>query len=148
MEDILKYRKREKLYQFLIEDFGMIKVNEGLDSKNFGNFYITLSSKDFLLDYINDRSFLDIHIRSKMDPSNLIRLSVLKNYLYNPSNLNNNDGIDNKSRIDRLNNFLRTDFDKISKLVNEDNYFETKAEIDRLLKEQFFKKRPPAGAVL
>ena len=34
--------------QFLIDDFGFVKTDEGYDSKNFGNFYISLSSKDFL----------------------------------------------------------------------------------------------------
>jgi len=145
MESILKYRKRDELYRFLIEDFGMIKIAEEFDSKNFGNFYITLSSKDFLLDYINDRSFLDVFIRSKKDSNGLICLSFLKNYLYNSSNINNNnEGSDNKSRIEGLNNFLKTDFDTISKLVSEDNFLDTKTNIDKLLKEQFMKKFPNA----
>ena len=142
MEDILKYRNSNKLYQFLIDEFDMKKIDERYDSKNFGNFCITLSSKEFLLSYTNDRSFLDIYISSKIDSSNAYPLSFLKNYLYNPTNLNNNDSSDNKSRIENLNDFLRKDFCKISELVNEDNYFETKREIDRLLKEQFFKIIP------
>jgi len=144
MEDILKYRKRDKLYQFLIDDFGMIKVSERFDSKSFGNFHITLSSNDFLLDYVNDRSFLDIHVRSKLNPSLLIRLSFLRNFIYNPLNLSNDEGPDNKSRIERLNDFLKTDFEKISKLVNEDNFLETMTSINKLLKEQFIKKFPNA----
>lgn len=145
MENVLKYRKRDKLYQFLINDFGMKKIAEGFDSKNFGNFYITLSLKDLFIDYINDRSFLDIHIRSKKNPNEFIRLAFLNNYLYNPSNLNNDDeGPDNSSRIERLNNFLKNDFDKICYLTNEDNFLDTKSKIDKLLKEQFIKRFPNA----
>jgi len=143
MDKLLNYRKRDKLYQFLIDDFGFVKIAEGYDSKNFGNFYISLSSKDFLLDYINDRSFLDINIKSKLHPEESISLTLLKNYLYNPMKLNNNDeGPDNKTRIERLNNFLKTDYDKICELVNKNNYLETKAKIDKFLKEQFLKKFP------
>ena len=40
MDKLLNYRKRDKLYQFLIDDFGFVKTDEGYDSKNFGNFYI------------------------------------------------------------------------------------------------------------
>lgn len=144
MKDILNYKKRDKLYQFLIDDFNMIKITERYNSKNFGNYIITLSSKDFLLSYINDRSFLDIHIESKFEPNNGFPLSFLKNYIYNPTNINDDDGSDNVSRIENLNNFLKNDFDKISKLVNEDNYFETKKRIEKLLKEQFIKKFPDA----
>ena len=130
MDKLLNYRKRDKLYQFLIDDFGFVKTDEGYDSKNFGNFYISLSSKDFLLDYINDRSFLDIRVRSKLDPKESISLTFLKSFLYNPAKLNNSDeGLDNKTRIERLNNFLKTDYEKICKLVNENNYLETKTTI-------------------
>ena len=143
MDKLLNYRKRDKLYQFLINDFGFVKIDEGYDSKSFGNFYISLSSKDFLIDYINDRSFLDINIRSKLHPEGSISLTLLKNYLHNPAKLNNSDeGPDNKTRIERLNNFLKTDYEKICELVNENNYLETKTKIDELLKEQFLKRFP------
>ena len=143
MDKLLNYRKRNKLYQFLIDDFGFVKTDERYDSKSFGNFYISLSSKDFLLDYVNDRSFLDIYIKSKLHPEESISLTFLKNYLYNPAKLNNSDeGPDNKTRIEGLNNFLKTDYEKICELVNENNYLETKTKIDELLKEQCLKFFP------
>lgn len=143
MDKLLNYRKRDQLYQFLIDDFGFVKTDEGYDSKSFGNFYISLSSKDFSLVYFNDRSFLDIRIKSKLHPEESISLTFLKNYLYNPAKLNNSDeGPDNKTRIERLNNFLKTDYEKICELVNENNYLETKTKIDELLKEQFLKMFP------
>lgn len=38
MDNILNYDSRDKLYQFLIDDFGMIKSKEYYDEKHFGNF--------------------------------------------------------------------------------------------------------------
>jgi len=142
MDETLNYTNRDKLYQFLIDEFGFIKIEEKYDPKNFGNFYITLTSKDFLLDYINDRSFLDIYIRSKSHPEESIPLSFVKNYLYQPANLNSFEESGNKTRIERLNNFIMNDYGKICELVNVTNYYDTKTKIDQLLKEQFQNKFP------
>jgi hypothetical protein len=123
MEDILKYENRDQLYQFLIEDFGLVKVEEHYDGKAFGNFYIILSSEDFLLSYVNDRSFLDIEIASKLEPTNAIALSFVKNFLYHPNDINPEESeINNVKRIEYLNNFLKKDISKIRFLFNLDNY--------------------------
>jgi len=137
MEPILKYKNRDKLYQFLIDNFGLIKVKEHYDKKFFGNFYILLSSTDFLLSYINDRGFIDIHISSKLDTNNFFSLSFIQNFIYDPNHINSNKFSNNEHRIDSLNKFLQKDFYKISELFNEENYFQTKKKIDSLLESQF-----------
>lgn len=143
MEDILKFENRERLYKFLIDDFGFIKMKEKYDAESFGNFYIILSAKDFLLSYVNDRDFLDIDIASKLEPSNGYALSFVRDLIYNPDKMNANGRVlDNATRIKELNNFLRKDFDRISELFSKRNYPSTKQKIDELLKQQFKRRFP------
>jgi hypothetical protein len=143
MKDILNYENREELFKFLIDDFGLIKLEERYDPKNFGNFLIELSAKDFVLIYINDRSFLTIDIASKLDPDSSYALSFVKDFIYNPDNINSDDKIiDNQKRIEELNNFLKKDFDKICNLFNSTNYYNTKKQIDALLMQQFKRRNP------
>jgi len=142
MEDILKYENRHQLYSFLIEDFGLTKIDDHYDPKAFGNFCVTLAAKDFLLSYINDRSFLTIDIASKLEPKQGFSLSFVRDYLYNPENINSNEKADNTTRINQLNDFLKKDFFQISQLFNSQNYYSTKKQINKLLMKQFIKRNP------
>ena len=143
MNDILKYENRDQLYKFLIDDFGLKKVDEQYDPNAFGNFYITLSAKDFLLSYVNDRSFMTINISSKLEPKQGLDLSFVRDLIYNPDNINNEEeNMNNTERIEGLNNFLKKDFSKISILFKHNNYYNTRKQIDELLKEQFKSKNP------
>jgi hypothetical protein len=138
MEEVLKFENREQLYSFLIDDFGLIKVKEKYDPEAFGNFFIILSANDFLLKYINDRSFLTIEIASQVEPSQWYSLSFIRDYIYNPENMNADDGeSDNATRVKDLNDFLRKDFGLISDLFNKDNYKDTQQKLNKLLKQQF-----------
>jgi hypothetical protein len=142
-EDILKYENRDKLYKFLIEDFGFVKLEERYDPKAFGNYYIILSSNDFLLRYIKDRSFLTVEIASHSEPSNWYDLSFIKNFIYNPDNINpDKQSIYSSKRLEDLNNFLKNDFELISDLFNIANYKNTQERIDELLKRQFNQRFP------
>ena len=147
MGDILEFENRDQLYASLIDDLGLVKVEEKYDSKYFGNFFITLSSKEFLLRYINDRSILDIEISGNSEPPYWYPLSFIKNFIYSRDNIKGDDtGLDNATRIKELNDFLRKDFDLISDLFNVDNYKDTRQKLDELLKEQFdrwFKQKYP-----
>lgn len=140
----LKRKKINNLYQFLIDDYGMTKIFEKYNSKIFGNFHVRLSSNDFFLNYIMDRGFFDILIESNLDYGEMLPLSFIENYIYNPQHININATLDNFKRIEMLNNFIKKDFDKISILFNNDNYLKTKQIIDSLLKEQFLNKFPTA----
>ncbi len=134
MEEILDYENRERMYKFLIDDFGLEKIEEKYDAECFGNFYIILSAPDFLLSYVNDRSFLDVDIASKLEPENGFALSFVRDLIYKPNKINSDDGeIDNKKRIEELNDFLKKDYTKISELFNPNNYYSTKRQIDELL---------------
>ena len=142
MEDILNYNKREQLYKWLIDDFGLTKVEERYNDKAFGNFFITLSASDFLAKYVNDRSYLTIIIASHTEPSKWYDLSFIKDYIYNPDNINSEDQPDNNIRIEELNSFLKKDFYLISDLFNKENYADTRRKIDKLLKDKFIKDHP------
>jgi len=145
MEEIFPYEDREQLYKFLIEDFGFTKLEESYSPEAFGNYYIILYSNVFLLRYIKDRSFLTIEIASHLDPSNWYDLSFIKNFIYNPDNINpDNQSIFTKNRIEDLNNFLKKDFELISDLFDRENFKDTKKKIDELLRKQFNQRFPGA----
>jgi len=140
IEDILKYENRDQLYKYLIDDFGLFKIEEKYDSEYFG--YITLSAEEFLLCYVNDRSFMDILISSKVEPSKWFALSFVKDLIDN--NMINADEkeMDNYTRIEELNKFLKNKFNLINELFNKKNYPITKMKIDEGLKQQFNLKFP------
>ncbi|MBP9718097.1 hypothetical protein KBD59_02255 [Candidatus Gracilibacteria bacterium] len=143
MEDTLTYENRERLYKYLIDDFGFSKVDEGYDSEHFGNYSITLSGEDFLLCYVNDRSFLTINIASKLEPNEFLAVSFIRDFIHNPDRINSDEqDMDNYKRIERLNNFIKRDFEKISELYKPNNYYNTKKQINDLLKLQFEKRFP------
>jgi hypothetical protein len=131
-----------ELYQFLINDFGFVKFEEQYDPNAFGNFFITLSSKEFLVRYVNDRSFMTIKIASYSELSRWYDLSFVRDFIYNPGNINSNEHLDNTTRIEELNNFLKTNFDLISDLFGKDNYSNTCQKIDELLRRQFNQRFP------
>lgn len=135
-QDILKFENRNQLFEFLINDFNLHLIEEKYDSVYFGNFYVVLSANEFLLRYINDRSFLNIEISSITEPANWYALSFIRD-LINGRAINFNEIIlDNYSRIEGLNNFLKNDFDKIEKLFNN-NYSSTKKLLDDELRKRF-----------
>jgi hypothetical protein len=104
---------------------------------------VTLSAGHFLLSYVNDRSYLDIKIRSSTDPSNSLSLSFVRDLIYNRDNINSAEGdMGNSMRIEDWNNFLKNDFEKISTLFNPENYLNTQQQIDYGLKETFKKRFP------
>jgi len=142
MKNPLKYENREELYGFLINDFGLIKIDEKYDASNFGNFYITLVADDFWISYVNDRSFLDVNITIKMEANHSYTLSFVRDFIYNPEKINEEDKKRNAKRIKDLNEFFKNDFDKISELFNPINYMDIKRKIDKLLKDKFRKRFP------
>lgn len=147
MEEIIKYENRESLYSFLLDDFGLKKIEEKYYPENFGNFHIVLTATDFLLRYFNDRSILSVEIASKYENGDdkWYALSFIKDLIYDPENINANKAeTDNSKRIGRLNNFLRQDFDKISELFSKQNYPNTRKRLDAELKKQFYLKFPSA----
>jgi len=140
MEDILNFENREQLYKTLVDKFGLIKVEEKYDPEAFGNFFITLSAKEFLLRYVNDRSVLTIEISHLTEPLQWYDLSFVRDFIYNPDNVTADDSVlDNDYRIKELNNFIRKEFDLISDLFNEDNYQNTQQRLDELLKNKYYR---------
>ena len=143
MEDILRYENREQLYKVLINKLGLNIVEEKYDSQSFGNFFITLSAREFFLRYVNDRSQLSIVIAGRSDPSKWYDLSFVREYIYDPENINKDDSAKgNATRIKELNEFLLESFDLVSDLFNADNYADTRRKIDELLKRQFNRRFP------
>jgi hypothetical protein len=144
LEEILEYKNRDNLYQFLIDDFGFVKTFEKYDAVNFGNWGVVLSGKNFHLYYVNDRSFLNIQIISSSDNSKkTLALSFVQDLIYNPDNINSDEGaIGNDKRIEELNNFLKKDFEKINDLFSSENYLRAKQKIESGCKITFMKRFP------
>jgi hypothetical protein len=143
MENILKYENKSQLYEFLVKDFGFVKIEERYDPDAFGNFFIILSSKFFSLRYINDRSYLTIEVASNSDRTKWLDLSFVRNFIYQPKNINPDENLkDNYERISELNNFIKNDFDLICDLYSVNNYLSTRQQIDNLLRQQFNQRFP------
>lgn len=123
------------MYQFLIDDFGMSLVFDK-KSKYFNNFQIQLSSGDFILNYVMDRSFLNIYIESECEDGYSLPLSFIRDYIYNPDHIGFFNAPDNDSVIKHLNEFIHKDFDKIMDLYGRDKYKTTYNAIEQLLLEQ------------
>jgi hypothetical protein len=142
MEAIVKYENSEQLYKFLIDNFGLIKIKDKYDPKNFGNFIIELSAINFFIRYVNDRSVLVVEVASKKDPNNWFDLSFIRDF-YHPDKLNRDESeLDNPTRIRMLNDFLQKNFDQINEWFEERNYFTNKVKLEQLLKEQFKRRFP------
>ena len=142
MNESITYENISQFYQFLIDDFGFEKVGEKYYPKAFGNFYVALSSAEFLLQYTCDRSYVTIQISAHIYPLDWYDLSFVKNYIYQPENINSADDGDNIKRIEQLNNFIISDFDLIKDLFNKENYSNTKKKIDDELKIEFLRRFP------
>jgi hypothetical protein len=143
MENILKYENKSQLYEFLVKDFGFVKIEERYDPDAFGNFFIILSSKFFSLRSINDRSYLTIEVASNSDRTKWLDLSFVRNFIYQPKNINPDENLkDNYERISELNNFIKNDFDLICDLYSVNNYLSTRQQIDNLLRQQFNQRFP------
>jgi hypothetical protein len=142
-EDILNYDNRDKFFHFLIEDFNFVKLEEKYYPETFGDFYIVLSGREFLLRYSKSKSFLSIEIASYLNPSKWTDLTFVKNFIYNPSCVNPDEqSISTNERIEGLNNFLRNDFNLITDLFSRKKYKNTQEKIDKLL-QQLFEQRFP-----
>ena len=85
---------------------------------------------------------MTINIASCSEPSKWYDLSFVRDFIYDPKNINSNDHLDNITRIEELNNFLKNNFDLISDLFDKDNYSNTRQKIDELLKLQFDRRFP------
>ncbi|MFM2293028.1 MAG: hypothetical protein RIS29_2841 [Bacteroidota bacterium] len=129
------FNRRRKKYQFLIDDFGMSLVFDK-KSKYFDNYQIQLRSGDFILNYIMDRSFLNIYIESEYEDGYSLPLSFIRDYIYNPDHIGFFNFPDNASNVNHLNDFIRKDFNKIVDLYSRDKYKITYNMIEQLLAEQ------------
>ena len=79
-----------------------------------------------------------IEIASHSDQSQWYNLAFIKDLLYNPDKINENENsAENHAQIEALNNFLKTDFDRICDLYSDRIYPIMKERLDELLKEQF-----------
>ena len=137
MKDFLNYELRDQLYGYLKGELGLTEIDERYDSDAFGNFYIILASRKVLLRYINDRSYLTIEIAGQIEPAKWYNLSFVRDFIYDPANINSEDHLDNETRIMKLNSFLEENWDRINDLYSDDNYLTTMSKIDTLLEKKF-----------
>src|SRR5688572_11343739 len=101
MVDRINYESREKLYSFLIEDYGFEVIKDTYDPKSFGNFSVVLSHKNnqrkglslvksffqpsvnFQLKYYSDRSEVSVEIACNDDSRKWYSLYFVQELLYN-----------------------------------------------------------------
>ncbi|MDB5142530.1 MAG: hypothetical protein JWQ66_1243 [Mucilaginibacter sp.] len=134
METSIKYEDREQLYESLVKDLNLKKLEEVYNHHAFGNYFITFSAGEFLIRYVNDRLQLFIYVASNAEPSKWYDLSFIKNYITKASRINVNDENNfTLKSILLLNDFLKGNFDKIAELLNRNNYKNTFSRIDALL---------------
>lgn len=129
------FNRRKKLYQFLIDDFGMSLAFDK-KSKYFDNYQIQVHSDCFILDYVMDRSHLNIYIESIFENGYSLSLSFIWGYIYTPEHIGSFNAPNNEAVIKQLNDFIKRDFLKISELYSKDNYITTYNSIEKLLIEQ------------
>jgi hypothetical protein len=65
----IKYEDRGQLYESLVKDLNLTKVEEVYYSNCFGKYFVTFSAGEFLIRYSNDRSQLFICVASNFAPS-------------------------------------------------------------------------------
>ena len=143
MERLLDYNNREEMYRFLIDDFGLVLVQEKYEKESFGNFFVDLAARNFLLRYVNDREYLTIEISSRTGPNNWLDLSFIRDFIYDPDHMNNHGRrLDNFTRISELNDFIIKDFDLISNWFSEMNYKTNLKKLNELLDQAFDRNFP------
>lgn len=142
-EDILKYENRDELFRKLKEVLGFVKIDEKYFPESFGNFYVIISSKEFLLRYYKDRSYLTIEIANHSDLPEWTDLTFVKNFIHQPQNINPDESPKStKDRIEELDNFLINDYNIVCDLFSDGNYNNTQIKIKELLKDLFNKRFP------
>ena len=142
MEDSEIYKNREKLYEPLVQSLGLRKVEDKYYPEMFGNFFITLSSKIFSLRYIMERSYLTIEIKSNFAGDKWYDLSFIKNFINKADKINQEDNLDNLTRIKELNGFLKTHFTLVNELLSQDNYHKTYDQLEVLLNNELRLRYP------
>ena len=135
----MEYSQTSELYQFLINRFKAKKIHDKYDPEHFGNYSIILSVDSFLINYVQDRSFLTIEIASKSDPSNWYPLSSIVQFMVAKQMTNKKLVLSNDDqRIQSLNEFLSQNFELVANLFADHNYRKTKGELNTFLKNRFF----------
>ena len=132
---IMFFNCRKKMYQFLIDDYGMSLAFDK-KSKYFNNYQVQLHSDHFILNYVMDRSYLNIYIDSRYEDGYSLPLSIIRDYIYEPDHIGSFNALYNYEIIRLLNNFIKKDFQKIAELFCKDNYKTTYNTIENLLREQ------------
>ena len=142
MRGSIKFEDREQLFESVIDDLKLKKIDECYYPEIFGNFFTTFSAKDFLIKYVSDRSELSIQIASESEPSKWFDLSFIKNLILRKEKLNSDNGDLNFEGIKKLNDFLKNNYEVINDLFNPKNYKITTAKIETLLESEFKSNHP------
>ncbi len=136
MEKYIKFEDRFQLYESVVKDLELKMVKEFCYPDINGSYFITFSAGEFLIRYDNSRygdgSELAIQVASNSAPSKWYDLSFIKNFINKAEKINPGYNFYLKN-IMELNDFLKSDFNKIAELLNQHNYRNTFKQIDALL---------------
>jgi hypothetical protein len=139
MTDLIKYENRELLYTSIAKELNLKEIEERYFPQAFGNFFIVFLVDELLIRYCSDRSDLTIEVANSTTPPQWCDLSFVKNYIYEKKPINSQEEYQDNdyTRIMKLNAFLKSDFDKITALFNQNNYQNTLNQIHAMLKQVY-----------
>jgi len=133
----IQFEDRHLLYDTLVKELLLSKVGETYSQKAMGNYTITFFTKEFLIMYSCDRSQLTVNIASNNAPDDWYNSVVLKNFIMGSDKLNIADPNNFSLRSVWLaNDFIKENFNKLSELLNQKNYKNTRSQIIAKLKEE------------
>ncbi len=124
--------KRE--YAFLITRG--FKISEQTTLESFGDYCDVLTSQDYELIFISDRSLRSIGIRKRDDERNVFDLSLVRALILDESRL------DKPISFETLEQFLIENIDEIGSLFDDNCYTTTKARLEKLALERAWKMFP------
>jgi hypothetical protein len=136
MDSYLKFEDRAMLYESLLKDLGLKKIDEQYQPVMNGSYYIIFSAGRFLIKYHNSKygnqSELGIFVASNFEVNQWYPVTIIKNLINNESTLNT--GNDFKlTNIVGLNDYIKKNYDKIAELFNAQNYRTTIKTINDLV---------------
>lgn len=109
-------------FSFLLDDHGFRFMDARCDDNAFGNFYVDLSSDDFLFRLTSDRNVVSSFLASLSEPTRWYDVSLLRAFWrgLDPAALN---------RIGDEADFLREDYEKLKMAFSKTNWPDTREKL-------------------
>lgn len=113
-------------------------VSEQMTSEFFGDFYDVLVSSNYELIFSSSKSFKSLNIRKTGDEGEGFDFALVRALILNECCLNK------QMSIEALELFLKENFEKVNNLFVDDNYRNTRTNLERLENERARQMFPKA----